>query len=588
MINLIKDIYRNNPGKFKGVLILDILSSLTAGVGIVMLIPITNIMDISSDSAIIPGFIVGILNHIPKSIQICSLLVIYVLLVTLKAIITRTLTVWNSELVQGYTASLRTKFYRAISHAQWEKFISYKRSDLLDSFVTESSKISFAATLLVKLISLFISTIINLCIAMIMSIPLTAVVVLFGGIFCIVFRPVMKRSKEYGSQLRQSSVCFMNEITNQMNGIKEIRSYGIENEQSAIFNQSVNNFRNKNIDYAKLAAAPQMLMSIGAAVMIAGLFFLATQILSVELGKMAVLIYIFGRLWPNLSSAQNYIQTLVSTEPVHQHLVNIISDLSQVTDDSDKKTSEEINFSDSISFNNVSFRYADTDKYILKDISCQIRYGEITAFSGRSGAGKSTLVDLLLGFLHASSGTICIDGKPLVADNSLLWHNFISYIPQDPILLNSSVRENLIRFHPEASEYDMVNALKKSLAWGFVEKFPDGIDTVIGERGIRLSGGERQRIILARALLGNPKLLILDEATSALDYESEKIIADSIHSLRGKMSVIIVAHRLSSIQIADRVIVIENGKITENGTYHELASNSDGYLGKMIQIEEKD
>lgn len=595
MYRLLRDVYDSDRKRFKKILVLNVLAAFTAGIGTVMLIPMLEIMNLTQETSILPKTVEKCLESIPEIFQLCILLGIYIALVALKALLTKTLAVQDAELVQGYTAELRIRFYEAVAHAPWERFIGYKRSELLDTFVTETARVSYAASISTRLLSLAITSIVNVCVALWMSVPLTLGVAVLGGAFWAMFRPLMRLSKEYGKRLTRTNEIFFSEISNQINGIKEIRGYGIEEEQHGIFCRVTDDYKNTNIEYAAIAAKPQMVLSIGSAAALVVVFLAAMQIFHVSLGRMAVLVYVFGKLWPNFSTAQNYIQTLTATEPVFLELNMVMEELQESAanrpmekngGEQNEETLPVMPFRREIKMEKVHFQYRSSEVSVLDDITCSLPFGEITAFVGRSGAGKSTMVDLILGFLTPTQGRIMIDGQELVGSCIRSWQKNVSYIPQDPMLLNDTVRENLLRFHPKASEAEMVAALKKSLAWDFVQKLPKGIDTVIGDQGLRLSGGERQRIVLARALLGGPKLLVLDEATSALDYESERMIADCIRLLRGKVTVLLVAHRLSSIQIADHVLVIEDGRIKEAGTFSELIKNREGYLGKMVRLEE--
>ena len=158
-------------------------------------------------------------------------------------------------------------------------------------------------------------------------------------------------------------------------------------------------------------------------------------------------------------------------------------------------------------------------------------------------------------------------------------------MPQDPLILNTSVRENLTRFHPGATEEQLVSALKAAMAWEFVSRLPEGLDTALGDRGVRLSGGERQRIVLARVLLGRPSLIVLDEATNALDYESETAFRQVIRQMSGSAAVVLIAHRLATVRMADRAAVLENGRIVEEGTICDLLAKPNGYLAGMVGVE---
>lgn len=176
----------------------------------------------------------------------------------------------------------------------------------------------------------------------------------------------------------------------------------------------------------------------------------------------------------------------------------------------------------------------------------------MTAIVGKSGAGKSTLIDLLMGLLQPEKGQVLLDGIPLNGDNVNAWRRALSYVPQEPFLFNVSIRENLLLVEPRANEKQLWEALEFAAAAEFVKKLPQGLDTHIGDRGVRLSGGERQRLVLARAILRKPEILILDEATSALDTENEAKIQEALEQLKGTTTIIVIAHRLSTIRNADQ------------------------------------
>jgi ATP-binding cassette subfamily C protein len=238
-----------------------------------------------------------------------------------------------------------------------------------------------------------------------------------------------------------------------------------------------------------------------------------------------------------------------------------------------------------IRFEQVSFAYRGADHAQIFNASFDIPVNRITALIGPSGAGKSTLADLALGLIEPSTGRILIDDVVLDGGNQRAWRDHIAYVPQDVFLLHDTISGNLLIANPHASEADIWLALKQANAEGFVRKLPDRLDTVLGERGVRLSGGERQRIALARALLRRPRLLILDEGTSALDWESQAMIARSIESLRGQMTILTIAHRPSMIAFADHVIAINGGRIVERGSYSDLIRRSDSHLSHLVAGE---
>jgi len=237
-----------------------------------------------------------------------------------------------------------------------------------------------------------------------------------------------------------------------------------------------------------------------------------------------------------------------------------------------------------VTIKNVSFSY-NREKKIFDKLNMEIKSGEMTAIVGESGSGKSTIVDLVMGLQIPSNGTIEVDNVSLSDLDQNSFREKIGYVPQDPILFNTSIKNNLLWSNSLASEEDIINSLKLSNSDSFVNHLPNGIDTIVGDRGVRLSGGQRQRIALARALVRNPELIILDEATSSLDTESELMIQRSIEELSGKMTVLVVAHRLSTIKKSDMVYVLKDGSVVEYGSFKKLSLYEDSTLNKMLKMQ---
>ncbi|MBC7943508.1 ABC transporter ATP-binding protein [Candidatus Saccharibacteria bacterium] len=230
-----------------------------------------------------------------------------------------------------------------------------------------------------------------------------------------------------------------------------------------------------------------------------------------------------------------------------------------------------------IELSNVSYRYVDSGEDVLRNITLSIPAGQKVGLVGQSGAGKTTITHLLLRFSDVSGGSIVIDGHDIrdVSQESL--RKNIAYVPQEPMLFHRSLRENIAYGKTDASDEEIYKAIKQANASEFIDKLPNGLDTIVGERGIKLSGGQRQRIAIARALLKNSPILILDEATSALDSESEKLIQNALIKLMKGRTSIVIAHRLSTIAKLDRIIVLDSGKIVEQGSHAELLKQSGIY-----------
>ncbi len=239
-----------------------------------------------------------------------------------------------------------------------------------------------------------------------------------------------------------------------------------------------------------------------------------------------------------------------------------------------------------IVFDNVQFRYPSRpDVEVLKGISFEIKNGEKIALVGPSGAGKSTITQLLLGYYHISNGRISINQKDL-DDYALLHLRYnIGIVPQDITLFGGTIRENIAYGKPGASDEEIIAAARQANAWNFISQFPDGLDTLVGERGVKLSGGQKQRVAIARTILKDPAILILDEATSSLDAESELLVQQALETLMKDRTSIVIAHRLSTIRKVDRILVINEGQIAESGTHTELAAKEEGLYNHLLKLQ---
>jgi ABC-type multidrug transport system fused ATPase/permease subunit len=239
-----------------------------------------------------------------------------------------------------------------------------------------------------------------------------------------------------------------------------------------------------------------------------------------------------------------------------------------------------------IAFDHVDFRYPSRDEItVLKNVTISIQPGQEVALVGPSGAGKSTLVSLLLKFYEPTSGTILFDGRDSRSFPITSIRSQMAIVMQDVFLFGGTVRENIAYGKPGAGEHEIIDAAIQANAWDFIQEFPDKLNTIVGERGVQLSGGQRQRIAIARAVLKNPTILILDEATSSLDSESERLVQEALEKLMQGRTSVVIAHRLATVRKADMILVLESGRIVEQGTHAELLSNANGLYKTLTELQ---
>ena len=583
MKNMLLDIWARDRRGFASILLLNMAVSLTGGISTVMLVPMLGLLNVSEGAESAFSMLIEPLHNFSLTIQVVIIIGVYLLLVVLKAWLGWLLKIRQSEFLEEYSLALREELYCTVSCAKWEQLAANRQTDTIDLFTAQCSQVSQGVSMIIALLSSGVSAFVSLAIAVWLSLPVTVFVLLVGSAFAMLFRRLMKASRQYGDEMVRINRAMYSELFSQLRSVKEVRSYGVQKEHAAFFREISQSSKEAKMQYMRQQAFPQMIYSIAAAGMIAVIFLVCVLGYQMDTARLMVLVYVFTRLWPLFSGVVNKLTVIQTTVPAYEKLSEAMHTLK--LEEYSNTDVPQLPFDDRIEFQNVRFTYQGSGEAVLKDVSFTLKKGSITALMGRSGAGKTTIADLLLGLLEPDSGEILIDGVALTQGNLPGWRKALGYIPQEPLILNASVRENLQRFHPDATQEQMIEALKKAQVWTVVDNLPAGLDTLLGDGGIRLSGGERQRIVLARVLLGHPRLIVMDEATSAMDYESETAVRTAIRNLQDQVTVLVIAHRLATVRTAQHAFVLENGRITEDGTLQELASDPDGYLGRLIYID---
>jgi ATP-binding cassette subfamily C protein len=557
------------------------------GVNTVMLIPLLSLTGLFPGTPSQNGLTVAagkIFARLHLPFTLGTVLLLYFLVTVGLAWVKRQSNMLSVALQQGFVRVLRVKTYQALTLARWDYLLARKRSDLSQLLTLETSRVGSGTNFLLQAFATAIVALVQVLIAFWLSWQMTLLVFVCGIILFLCLQTQVRESQKLGQRISGFTKELFAEVQEYLGGIKEVKSYALENTHLHDF-ENINRRIEQNFNrFNRVQSRTTLWYNISAAGLVSLFLYVAVLFLKVPAGNLLVLIIIFGRLWPMFSSFQNSLQHIAVMLPAFDAIAELehSADIAReyVGGEADVKP---LSLERAIRLEQVSFLYPNQIVPALCDISLEIPAGSMIAFTGISGSGKTTLVDLLIGLLSPCQGTIYRDGQPLEAGQLVAWRRAIGYVAQDAFLRNGTIRENLLWAAPFAAEAELWQALEAAACAPVVHNLPQGLDTLIGDRGIRLSGGERQRIVLARALLRRPTLLILDEATSSLDNENEGKIQAAIEELHGKMTIVVIAHRLSTIKNADQIVVLEDGKIIEKGTYATLAAKADGRLRSLIR-----
>ncbi|MFZ3579503.1 ABC transporter ATP-binding protein [Virgibacillus sp. DJP39] len=561
---------------------------LMEGIGIILLVPLismSGIVDMNADQIPLLGMF-DFLESIPRSFSLPFILGLFVLVVVGQNLVNRQLTVKNAIIQHGFLRHMRLETYGSLLNANWNFFIKQRKSDLINVLTAEIARASAGTHSFLQFAASLVFTLIQIGLAFLLSPNITIFVLLCGLVLVFFNRKFLKRSLSLGQRNYELGRNYLGGITDQVNGIKDIKSNTLEGSRMDWFRSITNEMQNEQVEYTRMKTTSQLYYKIASAVLIAGFIYIAVTMFNAQAGQLMLVIIIFSRLWPRVAGIQASMEQIATMLPAFKAVKSLQYECRtarEVGIGIDQKI-DPLKVKHSLQCNRVYFRYNKNESsYALKDINLVIPSNQMTAFVGRSGAGKSTLIDLLMGLNQPEKGQVLIDGVPLTGENLLSLRRAISYVPQDPFLFNTSIRENLVLVEPNASEEQIWQALTFSSAAEFVSKLPDGIDSLIGDRGIKLSGGERQRLVLARAILRNPSILVLDEATSALDTENEARIQEALERLKGKMTIIVIAHRLSTIRNADQVVVLDEGEVIQKGGFNQLAEEKKSMFSHLLR-----
>ncbi len=557
-----------------------LIVSVTEWAGLLLLIPLLAAVGLDVGQ----GAVGAISTHITSAFAAVGLvpslpavLVVYIAIVTARALLTRRQTLAMVDLDKDFVLYMRQRLYRAVAYARWPYFSRMRSSEFLHALTGQIGRIGTATGTLLAMIAGVLVGLVYLLVAVALSPTMTALAASSGLVLLFVLRSGNQRARQAGERLNRVTGRLLAAVTEHLGGMKTVKSYAAEDRNIAIFTELTNEVADTHRYTSRNYATIRVGFDVGAVIILSLALYVSLEVLALSTAEIVLLLFLFARLVPRFSSVQHQYQSFVNALPAFTSVTRL---LETCESEAEARTTGGggaafTQLREGVVLRGVSFRYAAGEESLtVADVDLTIRASRTTAIVGPSGAGKSTVADLVMGLLVPESGRVLIDGRPLGPDRIRSWREAIGYVPQDTFLLHDSVRANLLWAAPESNESELWDALRLAAADGFIRRLPAGLDTIIGDRGVLLSGGERQRLALARALLRKPLLLILDEATSALDSENERRIQSAIDALHGRMTILVITHRLSTIRHADEIHVIDEGHIVESGRWDVLANQS--------------
>ncbi|MCW5598522.1 MAG: ABC transporter ATP-binding protein [Nitrosomonas sp.] len=544
------------PRRSAFVLVALLLAGVAEALSLTALLPLLSVAVGETDESSIGRFMVQNLQRIGVEPTIDTILLIIVGGMLIKGAI---LLLTNRQV--GYTVAhvattLRLNLIEALLASRWQYYLRQPVGALANSVATEAYRAANGFEHSVNVLALSVQVLVHVIVALFISWQATVASLLIGVILFIVLHRLVRATRRAGTKQTHLLRHLLSYLSDVLGSVKSLKAMARDNVADAILHdQSLQLEKATRKEVISRAALLALQEPILAALTASGLY-LALVVWNLSLPEVMVMVFLLTRILGLLNKTQRRYQQLTVQESAYWALRTAAEEARAAAE----RTSGTLQptLQQGISLRHIAFDY--DRKSIFKDLNIDIPVKSFTAVIGSSGVGKSTLLDLLCGLAEPKSGEILIDGIALHNIDLRQWRHLIGYVSQDTVLLHDTILNNVLVGAPSLSRADAERALQQAGAWNFVSSFPDGLQTVVGERGGMLSGGQRQRIAIARALAHQPSLLLLDEPTSALDPESEKTICQTLQQLTQDFTIVAVSHQPAVINAADRVFILSNGQ----------------------------
>ncbi|MBM09231.1 MAG: hypothetical protein CMF69_06605 [Magnetovibrio sp.] len=559
------------PGT-RATLAMSVFAGAAEGIGLTLFIPLLRLMSDEKSEAGDKFFelIMAVFHFLHIPVTVVWLLICIPIIILSSQALSYTHNVLLIKAQQGYARKVRETMVENLFRSQWLYLTEQSHGDIFNRLISETHRASHALRFEILSAGVLAQVLLFIGISFFLSPNLLIISIAFAVLVAIVVRPLHKRAKWLGEFSTEQNTKLLFHAIELLKGAKLIKSNAVESlatkridkHVSGVYEATVNTEVNHMRVYYIVQSLPVILLAVVLGV--------ATEIYTIPVSSTLVFLIFMARIAPRIAQFQQFSQGYTAYTAGLSSVDQLLNESRGAREDMNPTGVSLRQFEQKIEFEDVTFSYPTSTKPVLKDISFSIRKNQIVAIVGRSGSGKSTLVDLLIGLHKPNSGRLSIDGISITDINLATWRQRIGYVSQDIVIFNDSVRNNILFANSTVDQMLINESMQLAHFSEVVEELPEGMETNLGEGGVRLSGGQKQRLSLARALVRQPDVLFLDEATSALDAESAHLIQSAIESIAHRMTIIIISHRPSTLRRADKIYVFKNGHIVEHGTYAEL------------------
>lgn len=564
---------------------LGFFGSVLEGIGINALIPMFSFITGQGEGGndTISRAIKSFFDFFHVNFSVKYILIFICLLFVLKALLIVFSNYMSARITAGYEAQSRSHLFKNTLKASWPFLLKQKLGHLQTLLMTNITSNSVLLGYIGIVATTLASLIVYVFVAVNISFYITCIALISSAFMLLVYQPVIDKTRKLAYEQEAINRQIGHHVNENILGMKTVKTMSVEDKVEDISGDFFDKLRMIKIKSFLLSSMPGSLSEPFSLIFICVVFAISYKTPNFNLAAFAAVIYLIKQIFAYAQQLNKYLMAFNTQIPYLRRVLDYQDQTIFQREENLGKNS--FVFEKGISFENVSFSY-EGGVDILDKANFDIKKGEMVGLIGPSGSGKTTIVDLILRLFEPTVGRITLDGKDIKEVDLKDWRTKIGYVAQDIFLKNDTIANNIRFYDPSLTEEDIIQAAKMANIWEFIESCPEKLETKIGERGMMLSAGQRQRIILARILAQNPEFLVLDEATSALDNESEMQIQQVIENLKGKITILAIAHRLSTVINFDRIMVVDQGQIIEQGAPEELLKNEDTYFFKMFNLKE--